>query len=158
MKKAWNKLREKNGSALIFGVIMLFFLTMITAVSMTYIESKSTAAYLQETAESVLDTYTVTQGRAAAASFKNGSDYTVTLDKDMYVKRLREKLGIGTDNTGKTNGRVRFILSDITLDYTAHNEIDSTVSMHIQIPVYFANVKVSEVSGNMTVRSKYAKK
>lgn len=76
----------------------------------------------------------------------------------MYSDRLQAALGIGRDNTGGTNGRVRFVLSDVSLEYTMQSEIDSTASMHIQIPIYFFQKQVTAVSGTITVRSKYEAK
>ena len=155
MKKIMDKLKEKRGDALIFGIALSLFLVMIFATVITLVHLRATASYLQTTAEQVLDTYTATQGRKTVDSFKNGSSYTVELDTGLYKQRLREALGIGSTDTGYTDGRLRFIIEDIKLNYVVTNEINSIVSFNVQIPVYWGDQQVTVMKGTIKVHSRY---
>lgn len=156
--KALAKLREQRGSSLIFGVAMAVFLLILSLVVMEAVKTRATVAYIQTTAQQVLDNYTDTQGRSNEDSFKSGNDHATVLDQEVYIEKLQHALDIGSDNTGMTDGRVRFVLSDITLSYTSRNEIDSTASIHIKVPLNWDSTEVTAVEGNITIRSRYEEK
>lgn len=152
LKKAfWNN----RGDALIFGVLMTLVVLILFYCVLSFVQLKSTTAYVQNTAEQVLDTYTSTQGRNAVESIKNGTDYTVVLDKDLYTQRLQARLGVGSSLTGySASGRVRFQITNIKLDYAVTNTINSKVTFHLAEPVYFFGFQVP-LSSDVTVTSKY---
>lgn len=151
-KKAfWNN----RGDALIFGVLMTLVVLILFYCVLSFIQLKATTAYIRNTAEQVLDTYTSTQGKDAVESIKNGTDFTVVLDKDLYIQRYQTALGIGSNFTGYSDsGRVRFQITNIALDYAVTNTINSKVTFHLVEPVYFFGFQVP-LTGDVTVTSKY---
>ena len=155
MERMINKLRESRGDALIFGIAVLVFVMLLVITTVTAVRTRATAEYLRNISEAVLDTYTVSQGRIAADSFKNGCDYTAELDEELYITRLREALDI-IGNVGTEGGRIRFELSDIRLAYTVDNQIKSTVSFRIKIPLYWGDTRMMDAEGVVRIRSQYA--
>ena len=53
--KALTKLKEQRGSSLIFGVAMAVFLLIVSLVVMEAVKIRTTVAYIQTTAQQVLN-------------------------------------------------------------------------------------------------------
>lgn len=155
MKRIRKLLSNNRGDALIFGVFVMLTVLMIFYCVLAFVQLKVTTANIQTTAEQVLDTYTSTQGRNAVESIKNGTDYTVVLDQDLYVERFQDSLGIGNSFIGYNGNKIRFQLADIHLNYTVDRQINSSVTFHLSEPLYFFGAEVTSLSSNVTVYSKY---
>ncbi len=155
LKKTRTLLHSNRGDALIFGIVMMLVVLMVYYCVLTFTKLKITTAHIQNTAEQVLDTYTTTQGRNAVESIKNGTDYTVVLDKDLYTQRLKDALDINNDFTGYDQNRKGFQISDVTLNYSVSNTIDSNVAFKLNEPIYFFGIEVTAINATVTVASKY---
>ena len=91
----------------------------------------------------------------AVDSIKNGTDYIVVLDKNLYVQRFQDALEIGDDLNGYENNRLKFKISDISLNYTINNAINSTVTFRLKEPIYLFGIEVTALDNTITVVSKY---
>lgn len=131
MNRLKKLLQNNRGDALIFGVAVTLTVLILFYCILAFVQLKITTANIQTTAEQVLDTYTSTQGRIAVDSIKNGTDYTVLMDKDLYDERLQEALGVGNDFIGYNGDKIRFHLSELKLSYTVDHRINSRVSFHL---------------------------
>lgn len=157
MKTFLYRLRDKKGSAMVFGIVLFIVLLMLSCALFTYSELKIRTAYLRNTAQRVLDTCTVTEGRREIESFKNGSDYTPALDSDIFKKRLQDALGTQNSLTGYQNGKEKFKISDVALTFTEH-EIKTTVQFKIHEPLYLFGKEVTALDIPVTLYSKFNSK
>lgn len=155
LKKIRTLLHNNRGDALIFGIVIMLVVLMIFYCVLTFTKIKITTAHIQNTAEQVLDTYTTTQGRNAVESIKNGTDYTVVLDKDLYAQRFQNALDISNDFTGYEKDRIKFQISDILLNYTVDKAINSNITFRLKEPIYLFGVEVTALNDTVTVASKY---
>ena len=155
MKRLSQLFKSNRGEAMTFGLVISIVVLMIFFCVLTYSQLRITAAHVQTTAEQVLDTYTSTQGRNAIGSIKNGTNYTVALDQALYTTRLQEALGIGANLTGYDGSRVKFQITNVSLQYGFSNTINSSVTFTLREPLYFFGAEVTSMTGTVTVTSKY---
>lgn len=155
MKTFYYRLRDKKGSAMVFGIILFIVLLMLSSALFTYSQLKITTAHLRNTAQRVLDTCTVTEGRNEVESFKNGSDYTPALDSKLFTDRLQNALGTGNSLTGYQNGKEKFKISDVVLSFTKADEIKASVRFKIHEPLYFCGKEVTALDATVTLYSQY---
>lgn len=139
---------------MVFGIILFLVVLMLFCSLYTYSKLKITTAHIRNTAQQVLDTYTVSEGRKKVQSFKNGTDYTVALEKDLFEDQMRDALGID-DLTAYQNGRETFQISDMSLHYSVQDEIKSGVQFRIREPLYFMGKQVNALNETITVSSRY---
>lgn len=155
MKMFFYRLRDKRGSAMTFGIVLFIVLLMLSSSLIFYSQLKITTAYIRNTAQRVLDTCTVTEGRREVESFKNGSDYTPALDSRLFTDRLQNALGTGNDLTGYQNGKEKFQISDVVLSFTKTDEIKASVRFTLHEPIYFSGKEVTALNATVTLYSQY---
>lgn len=152
--KKIKSLKNNKGHALVLGVLLLLFYMVLFYVVFSYTQYKATADFVRTTAESTLDEYTVEQGRLKMLSFKNGTDYTVTLDSAVYLRKLKDNLGTST-LAGNRQGLRAFEISDVSLKYNLKERINTQVSFTLELPFYFGKTAVASFKGPVYVYSKY---
>jgi len=155
LRKINTLLRDKKGSALVLGSLLLLFILSVFYLLFTYTEYKTTASYVQTIAESTLEEYTAVQGRLKMLSIKNGTDYTVALDQAAYTKLLQEALCVDNNMTGYREGRLAFRISDVRLRYNEDKRINSQVSFTMHLPIYLGSTVVTSFDGTVQVGAKY---
>lgn len=158
MKKFLFRLRDKKGSAMTFGILIFIVLLMVSGALFTYSELRITTANLRNTAQRVLDTCTVTEGQRAVESFKNGTDYSPSLDANLFTARLQSALGIGNDLIGYQDGREKFQLSDVTMSCTGTDAIKTVIRFKIHEPMYFSGKEINALDVTVTLYSQYSTK
>lgn len=155
MKMFLYRFRDKKGSAMVFGIIIFIVLLMLSSALFTYSQLKITTAHIRNTAQRVLDTCTVTEGQREVESFKNGSDYTPSLDSRLFTERLQNALGTGNDLTGYQNGQEKFLISDVVLSFTKTDEIKASVRFTLYEPICFCGKEATALNTTITLFSQY---
>lgn len=155
MKKLKSFLSDKQGNALIFGVFMLIVIVTLFCVLLSFVQIKTTIAYVRDTSQAVLDRETIESSREWVASVKNGSDFNMDLDNNKYKNLLRKELKTGTDFVGTSGDMVRFKLSNITLGYTTQNRLKTNVSYTLYVPFYLMGIEVTSLEATVKLKSRY---
>lgn len=149
------KIRDNRGSGFVTGIAFALVVMLIFSCVMIYVENMYTISYVRKEAQETLDRYTTEQGELAMCNIKNGSNYIVTVDETTFYNEIINALGIDNTGTVYENDRVRFKITDTKLQYTADDDLNTTASISMDIPIYLMQSKVSTARGNILVNSKY---
>jgi len=149
------KIKDNRGSGFVFGTALALFVMLIFSCVMIYVQNVYTISYIRKEAQETLDRYTNEQGELAVCNIKNSSYYIVMIDGTVFYNEIINELGIDDTGIVYENDRVRFKITGADLQYTADDNLNTTATVSMEIPVYFMNSKISTASGTLIVRSKY---
>ena len=155
-------LKNKHGDGYIQACVMILILCMLIAVCLTFVTTVNTIRVVERNARIVLDSFVMENSLIIYDSIKNGHDFTEAVDVSQY----RSKLAAYSDmvKSGSyyyhydADGDLDYRISTPYLSMTQTNSLKIAASYTITIPLYFAGVKVTQVSIPVTVESKWTDK
>lgn len=126
---------------------------------MNFIATGMVKQQVCNTAQTVLDSYTVTEAIKEVDAIKSGNNYSYSLDQTKYCNMLQDRLGIGSNYTGydRTGAapRVAFQLKNIKLTYSQDHQISSQVTFTYSMPVYFMQRLIRYSDSTVVLYSKF---
>ena len=155
-------LKNKRGDGYIQACVMILILCMLIAVCLTFVTTVNTIRVVERNARIVLDSFVMENSIIIYDSIKNGHDFTEAVDVSQFRANLAEY-----NNLRKTGAYYYHYYPDGDLDYrittpvlsmTQTNSLKIAANYTITIPIYFAGVKVTQVSIPVTVESKWTDK
>lgn len=155
-------LKNERGDGYIQACVMILILCMLIAVCLTFVTTVNTIRVVERNTRIVLDSFVMENSIIIYDSIKNGHDFTEAVD----VSQFRIKLADYNDLT-KSEAYYYHYAPDGSLDYrittpvlsmTQTNSLKIAANYTITIPIYFAGVKVTQVSIPVTVESKWTDK
>lgn len=149
------KLQEKKGSAMVMQVLFLMFFMLVFFAVFFWMQHRITVVNIQRTAEAVLESYTAAEGRHQALSVKNGTIYTPSLSSAQYQKLLTTALNTDAGMSAYRSGQLAFQVSNVKVNFSVANTINTNASFNVQIPVYWGKSVISHIGGQVYVKSKY---
>ena len=155
-------LKNKRGDGYIQACVMILILCMLIAVCLTFVTTVNTIRVVERNARIVLDSFVMENSIIIYDSIKNGHDFTEAVD----VSQFRIKLADYNDLTKSgryyyhydTDGHLDYHITTPVLSMTQTNSLKIAANYTIAIPIYFAGVKVTQVSIPVTVESKWTDK
>lgn len=155
-------LKNKRGDGYIQACVMILILCMLIAVCLTFVTTVNTIRVVERNARIVLDSFVMENSIIIYDSIKNGHDFTEAVD----VSQFRAKLADYNDLTlsGRyyyhygPDGDLDYRITTPYLSMTQTNSLKIAANYTITIPIYFAGVKVTQVSIPVTVESKWTDK
>ncbi len=156
-KRLKQLLVSKRGAAgTILSVFFALFLAMVISVCAVYIEGMVLINNVIKTAQVSLDTYVTHSSAAISSSIKSGHDYTKSLNSSAYESQLEEDLFLDDDLSCQyEDGKLRYQLSDIHLRFLKTDQLSVTATFQLNYPLYFADVKITEIDKPVTIESRY---
>ena len=155
-------LKNKRGDGYIQACVMILVLCMLIAVCLTFVTTVNTIRVVERNARIVLDSFVMENSIIIYDSIKNGHDFTEAVD----VSRFQAKLADYNDLTKSgryyyhydPDGDLDYRITTPYLSMTQTNSLKIAANYTITIPIYFAGVKVTQVSVPVTVESKWTDK
>lgn len=155
-------LKNKRGDGYIQACFMILILCMLIAVCLTFATTVNTIRVVERNARIVLDSFVMENSIIIYDSIKNGHDFTEAVD----VSQFRIKLADYNDLTESgayfyhydPDGDLDYRITTPVLSMTQTNSLKIAANYAITIPIYFAGVKVTQVSIPVTVESKWTDK
>ena len=81
-------MRNKRGEGYITTCVMVVIICMLVAVFVTFTTAVSVVRITERNSKIVLDSYVMKNSILIYDSIKNGNDYTVDLNEDVYIDDL----------------------------------------------------------------------
>lgn len=155
-------LKNKRGDGYIQACVMILILCLLIAVCLTFATTVNTIRVVERNVRIVLDSFVMENSIIIYDSIKNGHDFTEAVD----VSQFRIKLADYNDLTQSgqyychydPDGNLDYRITASVLSMTQTNSLKIAANYTITIPLYFAGVKVTQVSIPVTVESKWTDK
>lgn len=155
-------IRSRRGEGYITICAAVVILCMLISIFVTFVSAVNIIRQTERNSRVVLDSYVMTNSIAIYDAIKQGGDYTGALDADEYISEFsffnsldfRGNLMYYSDE----NGNDLYRLTKPTISFVKDHHLKIQVKYTITIPMYFAGVKVTEVSVPITVLSRFDEK
>lgn len=155
-------LKNKRGDGYFQACVMILILCMLIAVCLTFVTTVNTIRVVERNVRIVLDSFVMENSIIIYDSIKNGHDFTEAVDVSQFRIKLAEYNDLA--QSGRyyyhydTDGHLDYQISAPYLSMTQTNSLKIAANYTITIPLYFAGVKVTQVSIPVTVESKWTDK
>ena len=155
-------MRNKRGDGYITTCVMVVIICMLIAVFVTFTTAVSTIKITERNSKIVLDSYVMKNSILIYDSIKNGNDYTVELNEDVYIDDLCafctfEKSG-GFLYAYSGDGKQKYRISEPTVSFSTEGTLKVYASYTVYVPIDFAGVVISTAEIPITVESKFNEK
>ncbi len=150
-------LKDKKGNTtLIYSLVLVFFLSVVTVLVLNGIEFRTLTLNIHHTAKTSLEEYINTETRNEIDSVKNGTDYILQLDEDVYVEYFTQALGISENLRGTTQNGRDFEIKN--LEITSDENLDITLKFKLYMPFNVLDMQVITFDKELIINQKYTKK
>ena len=153
---------KKKGTGCIDICVMIVVLCSILSVLITYVLAVNVIKINKLNARIVLDNFVMQNSIEIYDSIKNGNDFTEAVDTDEYIDSLCSYNSL--DFRGNMlycvgeNGKQKYRMTIPNLSLTEGNRLKIAAKYEITVPLYFAGIKVHNVTVPITVESKFKDK
>ena len=152
-------MKNKRGDGYIPACVMIVILCMLIAVFMTFASAVNMIRITERNARIVLDSFVMKNSIEIYNSLKNGNDYTESVDNSEYISGFSSYNSL--DLSGNLlysydeDGNELYRLTKPRIMYTQENSLKIAAEYSMTVPLYFAGVKVTEVTVPIRVESKF---
>lgn len=156
------RIRNKCGEGYIPICVAVVILCMLISIFVTFASAVNIIRQTERNSRVVLDSYVMKNSIEIYNSIKQGGDDTAALDADEYISDF--SFFNSLDFRGNVlyccdeNGSELYRISKPTLSFVQDHHLKIQVQYKITIPLYFAGVKVTEVTVPLTVVSRFDEK
>lgn len=160
MRKIYRKTRallhNKCGSALVIGLGILLFATLIAYVLFIYTEVNIQVVHVRETAQNALDTYTIETGKAVMQSIKSGHDFTSLLKEERFLKQFHKEMGTTSLYTAHTqDGDLIYRIKDLKTKFIFDKTLKTNASFVLEYTFYFMSEPLFTSDFKINLESRY---
>ena len=155
-------MRNKRGDGYITTCVMVVIICMLIAVFVTFTTAVSVVRMTERNSKIVLDSYVMKNSILIYDSIKNGNDYTVELNENVYIEDLCdfctfEKSG-GFLYAYNSDRKVKYHISKPSVSFSIESTLKVYASYTVYVPIDFAGVVISTAEIPITVESKFNEK
>ncbi len=155
-------MRNKRVDGYITTCVMVVIICMLVAVFVTFTTAVSIVRMTERNSKIVLDSYVMKNSILIYDSIKNGNDYTVELDENVYIDDLCsfctfEKSGSFL-YAYSSEGNLKYRISKPTVSFSTERTLKVYASYTVYVPIDFAGVVISTAEIPITVESKFNEK
>lgn len=152
-------MRNKRGDGYITTCVMVVIICMLVAVFMTFTAAVSVIRITEKNSRIVLDSFVMKNSIIIYDSIKNGNDYTVELNEDVYIDDLCdfctfEKRG-NFLYAYSSDGNLKYRLSKPDVSFSTEEELKVYASYLVYVPISFGGVVIDTAEIPIKVESKF---
>ena len=155
-------MRNKRGEGYITTCVMVVIICMLVAVFVTFTTAVSVVRITERNSKIVLDSYVMKNSILIYDSIKNGNNYTVDLDEDVYIDDLCAFCTFEKNGdflyAYSSDRKLKYRISEPTVSFSTESTLKVRASYTVYIPIDFAGVVVSTAEIPITVESKFNEK
>ena len=155
-------MRNKRGDGYITTCVMVVIICMLVAVFVTFTTAVSVVRMTERNSKIVLDSYVMKNSILIYYSIKNGNNYTVDLDEDVYIDDLCAFCTFEKNGdflyAYSSDRKLKYRISEPTVSFSTESTLKVRASYTVYIPIDFAGVVVSTAEIPITVESKFNEK
>ena len=155
-------LKNRHGESYIKVCVIIIALCMLLSVFISFVSAVGIIRQVKRNTRVVLDSYVTQNSIEIYNSIKNGSDHTELLDSAGYISEFSSFNSL--DFYGNmlysynVDGNEQYRLTLPTMSFIQDKQLKISVKYDITIPLYFAGVRVTEVTVPITVVSRLNEK
>ena len=153
---------NKRGDGYITTCVMVVIICMLVAVFVTFTTAVSVVRITERNSKIVLDSYVMKNSILIYDSIKNGNNYTVELDEDVYIDDLCEFCTFEKRGSFlyaySSEGNTKYRISKPTVSFSTEGTLKVYASYTVYVPIDFAGVVISTAEIPITVESKFNEK
>lgn len=152
-------MKNKRGDGYIPACVMIVILCMLIAVIMTFASAVNMIRISERNARIVLDSFVMKNSIEIYNSVKNGNDYTEFLDNSEYISEFSSYNSL--DLSGNLlysygeDGSELYRTTKPRIVFTEEKSLKIAAEYSITVPLYFAGVRVTEVTVPIKAVSKF---
>jgi len=155
-------MRNKRGDGYITTCVMVVIICMLVAVFMTFTTAVSVIRITEKNSRIVLDSFVMKNSILIYDSIKNGNDYTVELNEDVYIEDLCEFCTF--EKSGNflyaysSDGELKYRISKPDVSFSTEGELKVYASYTVYMPITFGGIVIDTAEIPITVESKFNEK
>lgn len=155
-------MRNKRGEGYITTCVMVVIICMLVAVFVTFTTAVSVVRITERNSKIVLDSYVMKNSILIYDSIKNGNDYTVELDEDVYIDDLCDFCTFEKSGSFlyaySSEGNLKYRISKPMVSFSTEGTLKVYARYTVYVPIDFAGVVISTAEIPITVESKFNEK
>ena len=155
-------MRNKRGDGYITTCVMVVIICMLVAVFVTFTTAVSVVRITERNSKIVLDSYVMKNSILIYDSIKNGNDYTVELDENVYIDDLCEFCTFEKSGSFlyaySSEGNLKYRISKPMVSFSTEGTLKVYARYTVYVPIDFAGVVISTAEIPITVESKFNEK
>ena len=155
-------MRNKRGDGYITTCVMVVIICMLVAVFVTFTTAVSVVRITERNSKIVLDSYVMKNSILIYDSIKNGNDYTVDLDEDVYIDDLCDFCTFEKSGSFlyaySSEGNLKYRISKPMVSFSTEGTLKVYARYTVYVPIDFAGVVISTAEIPITVESKFNEK
>ena len=152
-------MRNKRGDGYITTCVMVVIICMLVAVFMTFTTAVSVIRITEKNSRIVLDSFVMKNSILIYDSIKNGYDYTVELDENVYIEDLCDFCTFEKNGNFlyaySSDGKVKYRLSKPDVSFSVEGELKVYARYTVYMPITFGGVVIDTAEIPITVESKF---
>lgn len=153
---------NKRGDGYITTCVMVVIICMLVAVFVTFTTAVSVVRITERNSKIVLDSYVMKNSILIYDSIKNGNDYTVELDEDVYIDDLCDFCTFEKSGSFlyaySSEGNLKYRISKPMVSFSTEGTLKVYARYTVYVPIDFAGVVISTAEIPITVESKFNEK
>ena len=155
-------MRNKRGDGYITTCVMVVIIWMLVAVFVTFTTAVSVVRMTERNSKIVLDSYVMKNSILIYDSIKNGNNYTVELDEDVYIDDLCDFCTFEKSGSFlyaySSEGNLKYRISKPMVSFSTEGTLKVYARYTVYVPIDFAGVVISTAEIPITVESKFNEK
>ena len=155
-------MRNKRGDGYITTCVMVVIICMLVAVFVTFTTAVSVVRITERNSKIVLDSYVMKNSILIYDSIKNGNNYTVDLDEDVYIDDLCAFCTFEKNGdflyAYSSEGNLKYRISKPMVSFSTEGTLKVYARYTVYVPIDFAGVVISTAEIPITVESKFNEK
>ncbi len=152
-------MRNKRGDGYIATCVTVVILCMLVAVFMTFTTAVSVVRITEKNSRIVLDSFVMKNSILIYDSIKNGNDYTVELDEDVYIEDLCDFCTF--EKSGNflyaysSDRKLKYRLSKPNVSFSTEGELKVYASYTVYVPITFGGIVIDTAEIPIKVESRF---
>lgn len=152
-------MRNKRGDGYIATCVTVVILCMLVAVFMTFTTAVSVVRITEKNSRIVLDSFVMKNSILIYDSIKNGNDYTVELDEDVYIEDFCDFCTF--EKSGNflyaysSDRKLKYRLSKPNVSFSTEGELKVYASYTVYVPITFGGIVIDTAEIPIKVESRF---
>lgn len=155
-------MRNKRGDGYITTCVMVVIVCMLIAVFVTFTTAVSVVRMTEKNSRIVLDSFVMKNSILIYDSIKNGNDYTVELNENVYIEDLCDFCTFEKSGSFlyaySSDRKLKYKISKPTVSFSTEGTLKVYASYTVYLPIAFGGVVIDTAEIPITVESKFNEK
>lgn len=155
-------MRNKRGDGYITTCVMVVIVCMLIAVFVTFTTAVSVVRMTEKNSRIVLDSFVMKNSILIYDSIKNGNDYTVELNENVYIEDLCDFCTFEKSGSFlyaySSDRKLKYKISKPTVSFSTEGTLKVYASYTVYVPIAFGGVVIDTAEIPITVESKFNEK